>query len=409
MAKSPTAPTSPVVERIRQFNAGRDPERLKLKYRALADNPFSFLRGTCHLFYEDLPAGSFLDVSPAAWVCGDLHLENMGSYKGDNRLTYFDLNDFDEAILAPAHWELSRFLVSVLLAAEALNVGPEEARQLCGTFIDAYAAALRAGGARWVERATASGMVRELLQGLRKRTRTALLDSRTDLKGGKRKLRLDNGKALPVDVVARQKVLAFMSDYAAQQAHPEFFKVLDVARRIAGTGSLGVERYVILVRGRGGADGNFLLDLKRQTGSAVAPYVPLLQPTWASEAARVVGVQRRVQAVPPAFLSAVEIDQASYVLKELLPSQDRVALERWNGKLRRLTGVMQTMGQVVAWAHLRSGGRQGSAMADQWIAFGEGVGDWRQPLFAYAQDYAVQVRSDWLAFSAAYRAGVLGL
>jgi len=96
-------------------------------------------------------------------------------------------------------------------------------------------------------------------------------------------------------------------------------------------------------------------------------------------------------------------------LKELLPSQDRVALERWNGKLRRLAGVMQTMGQLVAWAHLRSGGRQGSATADEWIAFGEGVDDWRQPLLGYAQDYAVQVRSDWLTFSAAYRAGVLGL
>ena len=188
-----------VVERIKQFNKGRDPERLALKYRAIADNPFSFLRGTCHLFYEDLPKNSFLDKSPAGWICGDLHLENVGSYKGDNRLTYFDLNDFDEAVLAPAHWELSRFLVSVLVAAKSLKVRPPEAIALCHCFLDAYAANLVGGSARWIERTTSEGMVRDLLRELRKRPRSVLLDSRTDIKGGKRKLRLDGKKALPVD------------------------------------------------------------------------------------------------------------------------------------------------------------------------------------------------------------------
>lgn len=404
--KKPNPAKSPgIVERIQQFNAGRDPERLALKYRAIADNPFSFLRGTCHLFYEDLPAGSFLDTAPAAWLCGDLHLENLGSYKGDNRLTYFDLNDFDEAILAPAHWDLCRFLVSVLVASESLKVLPAQAIALSHTFLDAYTAALIAGNARWVERATATGMVRDLLQGLRKRPRSSLLDSRTDMKSGKRKLRLDGKKALPVDAESRKKVVDFMAEFAATQSHPEFFKVIDVARRIAGTGSLGIERYVILVRGRGGVDGNFLLDLKHEPASALAPYTHLLQPNWASEAERVVSVQLRVQAAPPAFLSALSIGDRSYVLKELLPSQDRLALEHWNGKLRRLEGVMQTMGQVVAWAHLRSGGRQGSANTDEWIAFGESASSWRTSLLAYAQTYAQKVIKDWQEFATEYKSG----
>jgi uncharacterized protein (DUF2252 family) len=396
------SPRIDVVERIKKFNAGRDPERLALKYRALADNPFSFLRGTCHLFYEDLPAGSFLNKSPAAWICGDLHLENMGSYKGDNRLTYFDLNDFDESILAPAHWELSRFLVSVLVAAKSLKVRPPEAIALCHSFLDAYAANLTAGSARWVERTTSEGMVRDLLRELKTRPRSDLLDSRTDIKSGKRKLRLDGKKALPVDAESRQKVVDFMDTFAKTQPHPEFFKVIDVARRIAGTGSLGIERYVILVRGRGGAEGNFLLDLKYEPSSALTPYVPLAQPKWKTEAERVVSVQRRVQAVPPAFLSAISIGDRSYVLKELLPSQDRVALELWNKKLRRLEGVMKTMGAVVAWAHLRSSGRQGSATADEWIAFGAEAARWRNELLDYAQSYANQVLEDWSHFAAAF-------
>ncbi len=39
--------------------------------------------------------------------------------------------------------------------------------------------------------------------------------------------------------------MGVVGQYAALQANPKFYEVLDVARRIAGTGSLGVERYAI--------------------------------------------------------------------------------------------------------------------------------------------------------------------
>lgn len=389
-----------VVERIREFNKGRDPERLARKYRAIADNPFSFLRGTCHLFYEDFPASDFLSDAPAGWLCGDLHLENFGTYKGENRLTYFDLNDFDEGILAPAHWDLSRFLVSTLVAAESIKLNPAQAIALCQRFLDVYASNLACGTARWIERTTATGMVRNLLSELRKRPRAALLDSRTDIKGGKRKLRLDGKKALPIDVESHESIGSFMKDFAKTQDRPEFFKVLDIARRIAGTGSLGLERYVILVRGRGGAEGNFLLDFKYQPPSSLVPFVRIKQPVWESEAQRVVSIQRHAQAIPPAFLSAVSIADRSYVLRELLPSQDRIALDQWDGKLRRLEGVIQTMGEVVAWAHIRANSRQGSAGIEEWTAFGNKSTTWRKTLLDYAQSYAQQVKKDWQSFSA---------
>ena len=102
-----------VVERIRSFNQGRDAERLRMKYQRMLASSFAFFRGTCHLFYEDWPAGSPLNSAPPAWICGDLHLENFGTYKGDNRLAYFDINDFDEATLAPCTWDLARFLKAV--------------------------------------------------------------------------------------------------------------------------------------------------------------------------------------------------------------------------------------------------------------------------------------------------------
>jgi len=388
-----------IIERIISFNQGRDPERLMLKYRAMYADAFAFLRGTCHLFYQDWPADSPLNDAPPTWICGDLHLENFGSFKGDNRLTYFDLNDFDEAALAPATWDLARFLTSVLVGANTLGVNHAEALALCHCFLDSYTAALHDGKARWLERATAEGMVKSLLSGLGQRTRTEFLDSRTKLKNGKRMLRLDGKRALRAADADYQKVILFMAQFAAQQPNPEFFKVLDVARRIAGTGSLGTERYVILIEGTGSPAGSYLLDLKHEPGSALASYLKLPQPQWGSDAERVVSIQRRVQAISPAFLHAVEIGQRFYVIRELLPDSDRLQLELWNGKLRRLENVMHAMGKVVAWGHLRSGGRQGSAIADEWVSFAD-RNDWRGPLLEYADGYSRQVVIDWKDFCA---------
>jgi uncharacterized protein (DUF2252 family) len=90
-----------LVERLQVFNQGRDPQLLVLKYQTMRTDVFAFFRGTCHLFYEDWPANSSLNEAPPVWICGDFHLQNLGSYKADNRLAYFNINDFDEATLAP--------------------------------------------------------------------------------------------------------------------------------------------------------------------------------------------------------------------------------------------------------------------------------------------------------------------
>src|SRR6266700_687104 len=107
-----------VAERIKQFNTGRLPEFLSIKYKGMKESAFRFFRGTCHLFYEDMSTLPPLPPAPVSWVCGDLHIENFGSYKGDNRLEYFDLNDFDESLQVPVTWEVARLLTSILLAAE---------------------------------------------------------------------------------------------------------------------------------------------------------------------------------------------------------------------------------------------------------------------------------------------------
>jgi uncharacterized protein (DUF2252 family) len=399
-------PVTNLIERLTAANDGREPERLQYKYARMRASVFGFYRGTSHLFYQDWPQASSLDRTPATWVSGDLHLENFGSYRSDSGQICFDLGDFDEGSLAPAAWDLARFATSVLLGARSLGLGGRDGTALIQHFIRCYAAALREGKARWIERKATRGIVRDLINDLRDRSRRELLDSRTELNGKARRLLIDRKHTLPIPEVARGRISAFMKKWAARQPDPGYFKLLDVARRVTGVSHLGLPRYILLVEGEGSPNSNCLIDLKLAQESVLTPYLRLPQPEWKNQAERVVAIQDRMQAVTPAQLQPVLINRQAYVLRELQPAADRLALDLWNGKTRRLEKAIGTAGDLLAWAQLRSGGRQGSAVADELIEFGRSDW-WQQELMAYCRFYATRVESDYAEYCKAYDAGEL--
>jgi uncharacterized protein (DUF2252 family) len=397
-----------VLERIQRFNQNRDPELVTRKYEKMQEDASAFFRGTCHLFYEDWLTNTALNTAPLTWICGDLHLENFGTYKGDNRLTYFDINDFDESALAPCTWELARFLTSVWVMADRLHLKQDEALGLCQCFLSAYTLALATGQARTVERETATGMIKDLLVELKERDRTTLLDERTQLNKGKRTLIRDK-KHPAVPVHKQNKLMDFFEQWRQQQPNPEFFKVLDVTERIAGIGSLGVQRYALLVEGKGSPNQNYLLDFKAQPGSSLTHALTWKQPDWDNPAQRVVAIQQRMQGMPPALLTSIAFDEQFYTLKELQPTPDKLDLKDAKGKLGPFEKVVTTMGKLTAWAQLRSSGRQDSAdsgcvtaleelaLADDLIAFAQDP-HWYQPLLDYAQTYSKTVIQDYKHF-----------
>lgn len=327
------------MDRISSFNADRrslvfndhNSDRIQLKYSKMAADPFSFLRGTCHLFYEDLPQTGIFKSAPPVWICGDLHLQNFGSFKGndnlslhktDRKLVYFDINDFDESVLAPCTWDLARFLVSLLVADLGLN--ELESIELSQHFIHTYAHTLVTGRACTIHRETAQGMVKDLLQTLKSRKRKSFIRDRLDRKLRALK-RIPNKilNAVPQDL---GRIHALVSDWGNRQPNPDFFNVLDIAQRMAGTGSLGLERYLILIQGKGYPYGSYLLDLKSARSSCLSPYLPTLQPLWTNEACRIVEIQSRIQASPPAMLNVLMDSNQAYVLRELQPTADKLDL-----------------------------------------------------------------------------------
>lgn len=105
-----------------------------------------------------------------------------------------------------------------------------------------------------------------------------------------------------------------------------------------------------------------------------------------------------------AFLQPVMIGKKSYVLRGLQPSEDRVAL---NGAKQPhlLAGVIQTMGELVAWSQLRSSGRNNSAIGDALIDFAQKK-KWQQPLMDVAEQCAAQMKRDWHIYAEAFDDGV---
>jgi uncharacterized protein (DUF2252 family) len=397
-----------VVNSIAAFNAGREAERLQLKYRKMRRSAFAFLRGSCHLFYARLPSSSVFASAPLVWACGDLHLENFGSYKADDRLVYFDINDFDESALAPASWDVVRMLSSIDVAVTDMGLKRKDVLSLTATFLNAYMAALAHGKALWVERDNAHGLLGDLLNGLRQRSRPVFLDDRAPRgagKGARRQLCIDGHRALPASAAQDLQVKGFMQDFAKSQPQPEFFNVLDVARRVAGTGSLGMQRFVVLVQGKGTPDGNYLLDLKEATPSCVLPalkqHLKIKQPRCTTQGQRIVNVAERVQARPMAFTHAVLMQEHSYILRGLQPSEDRIGLAQRQATPAQMHELLAALGSLVAWGQLRSAGRSGSANADALMAFANKQ-KWRARWLDVAQSCAEQTRRDAAVFNAAF-------
>ena len=389
---------------IQVFNSQRDRQAVTEKYRKMRKDAFTFFRGTCHLFYQDLPQESTLNLAPVVWICGDLHLENFGTYKGDldatqteqhQRQIYFGMNDFDEGVAAPCTWDLARLSTSILLAVTSLDLDRSVGENLVRVYLDAYTSALNTGKIYPIVAANARGVVADLLETLQRRKRRDFLAERTEFIKDRRRLKIDDRQ---ISISSqRSKLISTINEWAQTQPDPAFFEVLDVGLRLAGTGSLGLDRYLVLVAGKGSPDRNYLLDFKQQQPSCLQPYLATPQPPWTNEATRVMQVQRLVQFAPPALLAAIAVNDRSYLLRELQPTQDKIALKNGSMNLASLKKLIDTMGTVTAIAHLHGSGKLGAAIVQDLISFSNNL-DWQHDVITYANNYVRQVQSDYQNF-----------
>ena len=187
--------------------------------------------------------------------------------------------------------------------------------------------------------------------------------------------------------------------------HKNRFTVLDAGFRIAGTGSIGIKRYVFLLRNTENPKKFLMVDMKQAKQSSVQPFIDVQQPAWENDAERVVAVQRRMQNVSPALLNAAIFKDECYVIKEMQPAADKIDFLLIKDKYKYIARVIEDMALLTASAQLRSSGRQGSAIADDLIAFGKDV-HWQQSVIDYASAYAKQVKKDFSNYLKDFKKGI---
>lgn len=379
---------------------------VQLKYEAMTDNAFRFFRGTCHLFYEDLAAAKPLPLSPLAWICGDLHLENFGSFRGENGLVYFDLNDFDESLLAPAAYEVVRLTTSIFIAFETLKIEPRKALKMAKLFIRSYCDTLACSKAISIDPRIAKGIVADFLKSASKHSEKDALKKRTVSKKKKIMLSLEDERHFKLDKKLRKELNAHINEWISTSSDgPYNYKVIGAVFRLAGTGSIGVKRYLFLLKSTNTKNKYLLLDMKQARPSSLLPFVQVQQLLWETEAHRITAIQRRMQNVPSALLSTTVFRSEPYVIQELQPVKDAIKFKLLTDDYRGMYQVISDMGALTASAQLRSGGMQGSGNIDELSAFGKDEG-WQKAVLDYAVKYAWKVKNDYRQYLKDYNEGL---
>ncbi|MCW3082978.1 MAG: hypothetical protein JWP12_344 [Bacteroidetes bacterium] len=386
------------------FNSDLLPKMVQKKYALMSKNVYRFFRGTCHLYYQELCKEKNIPFSPASWICGDLHMENFGTYKGDNRLVYFDLNDFDEAVLVPASWDLLRFVSSIFIAFETMKIEKKKAMNMAKIFLKVYSQTLADGKSYYIERKTAKGIVETFLTAVCKRKQKDLVKKRCYLKKGKRLITL-NKKYTALPLTLKNELCGHLQEWITHNSgRPYNYEVADVVFRQAGLGSLGLKRYCFLLKSTNEKEKYLLVDMKQARKSSLSPCINIQQPAWKMQAERVISIQQRMQNIAPALLSVTEFKKESYVIQEMQPTEDSINLDLIKQRYRDIYQVINDMAILTASAQLRSAGRQGAANADEFIEFGKNE-NWQQPIIDCALKLVAKTKQDYREFCKGYKEG----
>jgi uncharacterized protein (DUF2252 family) len=406
-----------------------DPAAFRTKFRKMAADPFAFYRGSACLFYADVAKcdDPWADERTSrVWIQGDLHAENFGTYMDGDGVLIFDVNDFDEAYVGHFTWDVTRFAASLALLGWRKAISDDDITILVQRYVRAYLDQVRWFVDQSDDRSfslrlgTTDGVVHQVLQLARLRTRVALLDGITETEGFDRRLRdvpglrrLDDGeRAAVVDAVERY----IETIPPSKRFRGVTYTVKDVAGRSGfGIGSAGLPAYTALIEGYNQAlDNDVVLSMKQ--GNVAAPSRVVTDPAIAAafhhHGHRTVLSQRALQAHADPLLGWTDLDGVGFVVSEVSPYQADLDWSELT-EPSEIAPVVDYLGRATAKVHCVAdsdadhslvpfqteeaimqvvGGR-----ADEFVAW----------VVGFAHNYAAQVRVDHALFVDAFRGGAI--
>lgn len=411
-----------VVALIEGHDADLPPAQREARHERLAASPHALFRGAPYLFWRDLGAdprlARFGGDELRGWILGDVHVENFGCFEDARHEVVYDLNDFDEVVVADPQLDLWRLATSLLLVLrEQGDLDEAEQREVVTVLARGYLSALelfRDGDAEREHRLTARdafGLLDDLLiDAESKQSRDEQLDEWTTSSDGRAVLDVGGRDELEPapDAVVRDLERAWPGYVASldpgREFEPGYFEVKSIARRVdQGTASLGLDRYYVLVEGPSIApDDDRLLDVRAQT----APAGPA--PDGLAPEVRCVTGERALAPTRDPHLGHLRLGEQGFTVHERSPYRRRLDLAKLT-TVKRAREVAEQWGWILAAAHAR-GDRDGdparcpASYEDALLArVGDDAAGFAALVYAVAQEQADRVTRDHAAFVAARR------
>ena len=418
------------VDLLESQSATRVPELVPIRYGRMLESPFRFYRGAAAIMAMDL--GSLPHTGIRTQLCGDAHLLNFRLLASPERQLIFDINDFDETLPGPWEWDLKRLTTSLVIAGRENEFSAEERDAAVRSCVHGYRERMHEfAGMHVLDIWYAQDNAEELLAIQSKklggharrrvsaatakaRTRTGMqaFEKLTQLTEGVRRITPDPPLITPIrDLVPgtpeaeleqglRELIAGYSKSLSSEHQHLlGRYRLVDMARKVVGVGSVGTRCWIILMLGRDDED-PLLLQAKEAGESVLAAHAGASR--YRNQGRRVVSGQRLMQAASDIFLgweSVTGIDgrQRDFYVRQL---------RDWKGIARPETMEPKTLaafGRVCGGSLARAHARSGDPIA---INAYLGAGDsFDRALVEFAEVYADQNEQDYQALVEALNNG----
>jgi uncharacterized protein (DUF2252 family) len=418
------------VELLERQAANRLPELTPVRYGRMLASPFAFFRGGALLMAHDLAGTPATGIT--VQLCGDAHLGNFGLFGSPERRLIFDLNDFDETLPGPWEWDVKRLAASMAVAGRENGFTPAERETIVRACVGRYREAMRefaamraldvwyayldvdVAYAKIARSAEASGhqLLGRSLAKARTRDSVQAMGKLTRMVDGERRIVSDPPLVVPLrdllpdqaredlEQVLRQLISEYRDSLTPERRFLlEQFRIVDIARKVVGVGSVGVRAWIVLLVGRDDRDPLFL-QAKEAQPSVLEGFA--CRSPYAHEGMRVVTGQRLMQAASDIFLGWHQVTGIGGVTRDFYVRQ----LRDWKASpdvetmtADQLCWYGSLCGATLARAHARSGDRIAIA---GYLGAGSGFD---KALTAFAEAYADQNERDYQALAVAAKGG----
>jgi len=393
-------------------------------------SPFAFYRGGAYLMAADLSSTPRSGITVQA--CGDAHLSNFGVFGSPERELLFDINDFDETLPGPWEWDVKRLAASLAVAGRANGFSDAERRDVVIASARDYRTSMREFASMrnldvWYSRLQVKeGLPRiralldkKSLESAEKtvskaRTKDSMqaFDKLTHVVDGEPRIISDPPLIVPVQEMLSPEQAAALQEgihellrtyrrsLLGDRRHLlEDFRLVDMAHKVVGVGSVGTRAWIILMLGRDERDPLFL-QAKEAQDSVLAPFVG--KSPFANQGQRVVEGQRFMQAASDIFLGwerarGLSGEPRDFYIRQLRDWKGSWPPEAMNPQAMGVYGLV--CAQTLARAHARSGDR---------IAIGAYLGKsdaFERAIAEFAEAYADQNDRDYDALKDAAASG----